>query len=256
VLAVQNAPVSVGDPPSTPRPLTARSVVLSTLLGYHPPELPVSALVRVGGLFGLAEGAIRVALGRMVADGDLVVSGRMYQLSERLVARQRRQDEACSPRTKAWRGAWETEIVTAPPRPLAERVALRRSMASLRLAELREGVWMRPANLVRERHATALEQCTFFLARPQDDPAELAGRLWDLDARAREAHRLREALDRVEGLVEGFMLTAEVLHHLLVDPVLPAELLPSDWPGTALRQRYAEFSVAYAEMLRAYSSQP
>jgi phenylacetic acid degradation operon negative regulatory protein len=255
VLAVQNAPVSVDDLPSTVRPLTARSVVLSTLLGYHPPELPVSALVRVGGLFGLAEGAVRVALGRMVADGDLIVSERTYRLAERLLARQRRQDEACSPRTKAWRGAWETEIVTAPPRPLAERVALRRSMAALRLAELREGVWMRPANLVRERHATALEQCSFFLARPQDDPTELAGRLWDLDAWAAEARRLQGALDRVEGLVAGFMITADVLHHLLADPMLPAELLPADWPGAALRRRYAEFSVSYAEGLRAYSSQ-
>ncbi|MDT4936583.1 MAG: phenylacetic acid degradation operon negative regulatory protein, partial [Pseudonocardiales bacterium] len=32
----------------TIQPLTARNVVLSTLLGYHPPELPISALVRVG----------------------------------------------------------------------------------------------------------------------------------------------------------------------------------------------------------------
>ena len=51
-------------------------------------------------LFGVAEGAVRVALGRMVADGELLVADRTYRLSERLVARQRRQDEACSPRTK------------------------------------------------------------------------------------------------------------------------------------------------------------
>lgn len=30
------------------RPLTARSVVLSTLLGLHPPRLPARHLVRVG----------------------------------------------------------------------------------------------------------------------------------------------------------------------------------------------------------------
>lgn len=233
--------------------MTARSVVLSTLLGYHPPQLPVSAIVRVGGLFGLAEGAIRVALGRMVADGDLLVSDRIYRLSERLVARQRRQDEACSPRTKAWRGAWEAEIVTAPPRPLADRVALRRSMAVLRLGELREGVWMRPANLVRERHATVLEQCSFFLARPQEDSAELARRLWDLDSWAMEARRLHEAVERSSGLVDGFLVTAEVLHHLRADPVLPPALLPEDWPGPALRERYAEFSVGYAQLLREYA---
>ncbi len=236
------------------RPLTARSVVLSTLLGYHPPELPVSTLIHVGALFGVAESAIRVALGRMVADGDLAARKGSYRLTERLVARQRRQDESVSPRTRAWRGNWETEIVTAPPRPLAERVALRRSMAGLRLAELREGVWLRPANLVRDRHATALEQCTFFLSRPQDDPRELAAGLWDLQAWAYEAHRLHRAIEASTDLVEGFLLTAEVLHHLLIDPVLPPELLPEDWPGQTLRASYATFSVSYAEGLREYGA--
>src|SRR6202022_2715301 len=50
--------------------LTARSVALSTLLGYHPPALPISALVKVGELFGIRHRAIRVALPRMVRDGD------------------------------------------------------------------------------------------------------------------------------------------------------------------------------------------
>lgn len=235
------------------RPLTARSVVLSTLLGYHPPVLPVGALLRVGALFGIGERAIRVALGRMVADGDLSVESGSYRLTARLVERQRRQDESYSPRTRAWRGAWEMEIVTAPPRPLAERVALRRSMAALRLAELREGVWMRPANLVRTRHATALEQCTFFTGRPPDDPRELARLLWDLDPWADEARRLHAEIERSTGLVEGFLATADVLHHLQLDPVLPPELLPVDWPGPMLRARYADFSVAYAELLRDYS---
>ena len=53
--------------------LTARSVALSTLLGYHPPALPISALVKVGELFGIADRATRVALTRMVKDGDVTV---------------------------------------------------------------------------------------------------------------------------------------------------------------------------------------
>src|SRR5216683_1962421 len=81
-------------------PLTARSVVLSTLLGYHPPELPVSALVRVGGLFGIAEKTVRVALTRMVADGDVAADSGVYRLTRRLVQRQEQQDEARSPRSK------------------------------------------------------------------------------------------------------------------------------------------------------------
>jgi len=234
------------------RALNARSVVLSTLLGYHPPALPPRALVRSGGLFGIAEGAIRVALGRMVADGDLIAADRTYRLTERLIARQRRQDEDCSPRTRKWRGDWEMEVVTAPPRPLADRVALRRSMADLRLAELRKGVWLRPANLIRDRHATALEQCTFFLARLQDDSEVFVRTLWDLDGWAADARGLCREIGKATGLVDGFLLATAVFQHLQFDPVLPRELLPAHWPGPDLREGWAEFSASYALRLREY----
>lgn len=234
-------------------PLTARSVILSTLLGYHPPELPVGALVRVGGLFGMADKAVRMALGRMVADGDLVAGGGTYRLTERLVTRQSRQEEAASPRTRRWRGDWEMAVVTAPPRPLAERVALRRSMVALRLAELREGVWARPANLVRPPVGPALDQCTFFEARPQDDAAVLARSLWDQAGWAADARRLGRELDRAGGLAEGFLVIAEVVRHLLLDPVLPPELLPEDWPGDDLRDRYRRFTTGYAGQLRIFA---
>ncbi len=53
------------------RPMSARSVVASVLLGSHPPELPVAALVHLCSRFGIAEGTTRVALSRMVAAGEL-----------------------------------------------------------------------------------------------------------------------------------------------------------------------------------------
>lgn len=234
------------------QPLTARSVVLSTLLGYHPPALPVSALVRVGALFGVADRAIRTALTRMVHDGELQSTDGVYQLNQRLLHRQARQDAACSPHTKRWNGTWEIAIVTSPPRPLADRVALRRSMAELRLAELREGVWTRPANLRRDRHAVVVEQCSFFDGR-YEDSSTLAQKLWDLSAWADEARRLFTVLDAVASLRDGFVVSAEVIRHLLVDPCLPPALVPDDWPGNELRQRYAGFNVSYAAQLREYS---
>ena len=54
-------------------PLTARSVLASALLGMDPPELPVSQLVRLTGLFGISENRARVALSRMVAAARLPV---------------------------------------------------------------------------------------------------------------------------------------------------------------------------------------
>jgi phenylacetic acid degradation operon negative regulatory protein len=236
----------------TIQPLTARSVVLSTLLGYHPPALRVSALIRIGALFGIADRSIRTAVSRMVSTGELHVSDGVYTLSQRLIDRQARQDESCSPTIKRWDGTWEIAIVTSPPRPLAERVALRKSMAQLRLAELREGVWTRPANLIRDPHDVVMEQCTAFRGH-YDDAPDLVHSLWDLSAWADNAHRLYADVDAATDLHAGFIVSAEVIRHLMLDPCLPPSLLPDDWPGNDLRERYGEFSITYAARLREYS---
>jgi phenylacetic acid degradation operon negative regulatory protein len=236
----------------TIQPLTARSVVLSALLGYHPPELPISALVRIGALFGIADRTIRTAVSRMVSNGDLDASNGVYSLTQRGIDRQARQDESLSPMTTEWDGSWEIAIVTSPPRPLAERVALRKSMGQLRFAELREGVWARPANLVRDHHDVVVDQCTVFRGQHDDAPA-LVRALWDLRAWALEARRLQAELAAANDLLAGFMAAAGVIRHLLLDPCLPPTLLPDDWPGDDLRARYAEFSVSYAARLREYS---
>jgi len=234
------------------QPMTARNIVLSTLLGYHPPELPISALVRVGALFGIAERAVRTAVSRMVSNGDLTASDSVYGLAPRLVERQAVQEASLSPTMSDWDGTWEIAIVTSPPRPLAERVALRKSMGHLRFAELREGVWTRPANLTRHHHGVIAEQCTVFRGRHDADTA-LVESLWDLDVWASEAHRLLGVIDPNSDLKSGFMASALVIRHLLVDPCLPPTLLPDDWPGDALRRRYAEFIATFAARLRDYS---
>jgi phenylacetic acid degradation operon negative regulatory protein len=239
------------------KPLTARSVVLSTLLGYHPPVLPVSALVRVGGLFDIAEGAVRAALSRLVAAGDLVTDDGTYQLTERLVRRQRRQDDSASPQSRPWAGDWEMAVVTTPARPQAERVALRKAMIDLRLAELREGVWLRPGNLVRQAdgpvEGTVAGQCTFFRCG-YPDSLGLSRQLWDLPAWAVAARGLHAELGATSDLKDGFMLIARVVRHLRLDPCLPPELLPPDWPAPSLRNRYTTYRDQFAQRLRDYSA--
>ncbi|MCT2593464.1 PaaX domain-containing protein, C- domain protein [Streptomyces sp. N2-109] len=246
----------------TLRPLTARSIVLSTLLGHHPPRLPVRALVRVGELFSVAEGTIRVALSRMVAAGDLEQRDGMYGLTARLLERQARQDDSRSPRTREWDGSWEIAVVTVDRRAAGERAALRQAMARLRLAELREGSWLRPANLDRPQLPVVREQCTRLTGAPDGDPAALAALLWDLDGWARRARSLEAALERVRarvrsddtGLAGQFTVSAAVLRQLLTDPVLPDALLPPDWPGSRLRSSYDASERELHEVLRAYVS--
>lgn len=236
------------------RPLTARSIVLSTLLGHHPPQLPVRALVRFGELFGVAEGTVRVALSRMVTAGDLEQRDGAYALTARLLDRQARQDDSRSPRTRPWAGSWEIALVTAERRPAAERAALRQIMRSLRLAELREGTWLRPANLDRPFPPVVRAQCTLLTGTPEGDPATLAATLWDLDGWARRSRALATALDGATGLPEGFTIAAAVVRQLVADPVLPEPLLPPDWPGAGLRSRYGAFERELRDVLRQYGT--
>jgi phenylacetic acid degradation operon negative regulatory protein len=236
------------------RPLTARSVVLSTLLGLHPPRLNARHFVRVGELFGIAEGTIRVALSRMVASGDLVQADGGYELPERLRHRQARQDESRFPLTRPWDGTWEIAVITTDRRPAAERAALRQAMSALRLAELREGTWLRPANLARctGRPQIVERQCTFLSGRPEGPAADLAASLWDLDGWASTARELHAAVGRAGTLADQFTVSAAVRRHLLRDPLLPSPLLPGGWPGPALREHYERFEVEFERVLSAH----
>ena len=86
------------------------------------------------------------------------------------------------------------------------------------------------------------------------DPAALAATVFDLAGWARRAEQLCRELDavRLDGpraLAEGFERDAEVLRHLQRDPLVPRELLPADWPGAALRERFDAFDAAYRDLL-------
>ncbi|WP_189712128.1 PaaX family transcriptional regulator C-terminal domain-containing protein [Streptomyces phaeofaciens] len=223
------------------RPLSARSVVLSLLLGTHPPELPAKDLVRGVEPFGVGGSTVRAALSRMVAAGDLRRTAGVYRLSDRLLERQRRQDDAMSPDTRAWDGDWQMAVITATGRGPAERAELRARLTALRLAELREGVWLRPANLGRPWPGGLDDVVRHFTARPDRPARALAADLWPLDAWADTARALLAHAERAHRPADRFTAVAAVVRHLLADPVLPPALLPTDWPGPALRAAYEEY---------------
>ena len=242
-----NAPLPPAD--LEPRPLSARSVVLSLLLGVHPPELPVRDLVSAMEPFGIAGSTLRAALSRMAAAGDLHRVDGVYRLSERLLERQRRQDDAVHPRTRDWDGTWETVVVTATGRGPAERAELRAELSGLRLAELREGVWLRPANLRRPWPGHLTELTQRFAARPEQAPRALAASLWPLDDWAHTADTLLAHVVRLEEPADRFATFAAVVRHLVTDPVLPDELLPGAWPAPALRVAYTDYQREVTEAL-------
>jgi phenylacetic acid degradation operon negative regulatory protein len=246
------------DAASPGRPLTARSVMASALLGMDPPELPVAQLVRLTGLFGISENRARVALSRMVAAGEATSDGAgRYRLVGHLVARQTRQTASRAGVTTGYDGSWWLAVVTTSGSAAEVRGARRRVLTYARLAELREGVWMRPANVVVPLPDSLDGDVELMTAVPADGEI-LAGRLWDLAGWARQADELLAALDAlapdgVEALAPGFELSAAVLRHLQADPLLPEPLEPTGWPGARLRTVYDEWDAHYRATLRSWS---
>jgi phenylacetic acid degradation operon negative regulatory protein len=232
-------------------PLPARSVLLSVLLGSHPPRLPVRTLVGTAELFGISEGTARVALSRLTSDGDVVGDSGTYGLSPRHLERQRDQDTSLRPATRPWRGAWEMAVIL-PDSP-ASGGELRRRLERRRLAELRPGVFARPDNLVplRATGAAPPSGLVEWTARPAFDPAELAARLWDLEGWAQGAEELMQELAGATGPADRLSTAAAMVRHIRTDPVLPNQLLPARWPGRRLRRVYDDYRAELGALISA-----
>lgn len=253
---------SIRDTPR--RPLTARSVIASTLLGVDPPRLPAQALVRSGELFGLREGATRTALSRMAANGEVVADDAHYALAGDLLDRHARQQSARSRQTSTWDGTWIAAIVTAERRSAQDRAAFRDAAGRLKLAEIREGLWMRPDNRGGDAppaaHAVVDAQAAWLRGARPDQPEALVGAFgidgWASDAEGLigELERWQPALDdrRTDVLGETFVIAADVLRHLVADPELPDALAPEDWPAARLRERFDRFDHAFKETWRTW----
>jgi len=218
--------------------LSARSVALSVLLGVPQGRLSVRDILATGEMCDVAPATMRVALSRLVSAGELAVIDGVYALSPAHLARQQAQQHALEPSTRAWDGSWETAVIIETGRDAADRARLRTDLATARLAELREGVWMRPANLVRpsiiDPHVTTL------ISRPSD-PELIVRQLWDLTGWAGTGRAILAAADTDQLDGARFAAAAALIRHLRSDPVLPPELQPSDWPADAMRQAYAHY---------------
>lgn len=255
------------------KPLTARSVLASALLGSDPPELPVAQLLHLVGLFGINENRARVALSRMVASGEATTAGDgRYRLAGHLLDRQSRQIASRAGHTRPWTGDWSLVVVMTSGSSAEVRARRRRALAFARLGELRDGTWLRPDNVDVALPDDVVGDVLRLTGRLSDgrlpdgglpddrlpDDRELADRLWDLDGWARRADELAAGLaGRPPGgrddLAPGFELSAAVLRHFQADPLLPADLLPPDWPGGRLRRAYDDWDHRYRDVLAAWS---
>jgi phenylacetic acid degradation operon negative regulatory protein len=233
--------------------LSARSVIASLLLGMRPPRLAGHRLVRACERFGFTANATRVALSRMVAAGELDLRDGAYALRGALLDRHQRQEAGRRPAVRPWDGTWVLAVIGAAggARPAGQRSAVRRSLAAARLAEWREGVWIRPDNLVGAR--PGIDECLWIAGGRPDDPVPTDA-LWDLGGWVRRARALIAGMADVAPSATApepsFRLAAAVVRHLRDDPLLPPELLPDGWPGADLRVAYDGYEAAFQAALR------
>ena len=244
------------------RPLTARSVIASLLLGRRPPRATASLLVRWCALFGISESAARVTLTRMARAGELRADDATYELAGRVRERQSEQEFALAPDVRSWDGRWRFAIAPAGARAAAERVALRRALERMRLRPSRDGVWVRPDNLVLDvGDVGEAAGCTWWRAVP-DDAAQAAA-LAELFSPVEFQARTRALLDALvhatarlpaqDALADAFVAGAAVAQHLRRDPLLPDELLPARWDAGALRDAYRAYLATFGPAVAAWT---
>ncbi|MFI6645230.1 PaaX family transcriptional regulator C-terminal domain-containing protein [Streptomyces sp. NPDC050504] len=239
---------------------TPRSLIV-TLYGAYgrasgDPSVPVAELIRLLGAVGVDAPAVRSSVSRLKRRGLLVAERTAggaagYALSES--ARQvlddgdRRIYGRAAPRLS---DGWVLAVFSVPEAERHKRHQLRSQLARLGYGTAAPGVWIAPAHLEEETRHTlrrlALDPYVELFRGEHRGFTATPGavaRWWDLDAIA-ALHA--EFLARHEPVLAGwtgrsgepreayrdYLLALDAWRHVpYVDPGLPAELLPPDWPG-------------------------
>ncbi|GAA3666101.1 PaaX family transcriptional regulator C-terminal domain-containing protein [Arthrobacter ginkgonis] len=249
-----------------PRPHTGKDSqhILVSLLGdywYARSEpLPSAALVSLLAEFGANEMASRQAMRRLTAAGLLTQSkqGRttFYGIPSPIVQDQlQRLDRAIKfgADFTDWDGQWTVVSYSIPETERDTRRHLRNGLKALHFGVLQDGMWISPRNLEAEALALLDE---LHVGRGHVMRARWRGRLetpdalaqaFDLESLAaayedfiaRHQETLRQvttaAVEPSQALIRRTMLTSEWLAFRSIDPELPAELLPPNWPRPRAR---------------------
>lgn len=219
----------------------------------------IGSLIRVMADFGISERLVRTSVFRLTRDGWLAVrqTGRRsdYSLTEEgarrfLQATQRIYGE---PR-QTWSGDWCLVLLAGLDAERKE--ALRKELSWLGFGAISASVLAHPAPDIAELEAVVnrpgvgqklvVMRSRTLAARDEDAMRELAQKSWNLeqiDAQYAEfVNRFRpvwKAVDKSSGIEPRLafqirtLLIQEYRNVLLRDPLMPAELLPSDWHGTS-----------------------
>lgn len=228
---------------------SAKGLTLDLLSSLRGAAMPVSALVAAAKLFRIDENALRVAIARLLASGQIARDERgQYRLGAAAHAIDRRVLgwRAAELRIGRWPGGWW--LVRAGTLPAARSRGRRereRALALLGFAELAPGLALRPDNLRAELGELRAElqelglerDALLALVRELDADSEVRARsLWKRDTLARCYARSRAELEASEArlallpeeraMVESSLLGGRVIRELVLDPLLPEPLAP------------------------------
>src|SRR3954463_10065793 len=192
-------------------------------------------------------GVVRTAISRLAADGWLERNKVGRNSFYRLAAKGRQTFDAATrhiydPPLSDWTGRFELLLIGNGEDRGASRDALKNAGFGSPLP----GVWVAPSGVpVPEEAANAIR---LEVSAEDDSGRRLLSESWPLDRTAdaylkfmKTFEPLRGWIGRGERLTDADAFTARILliHHyrrvVLRDPLLPAPLLPRDWPGGAAR---------------------
>ncbi|KOX19212.1 PaaX family transcriptional regulator [Saccharothrix sp. NRRL B-16348] len=235
--------------------------------------LPTASIVALLGEFGVTAGAARTAISRLARRGVLEGSRRGRHSSYRLTGPAAGDLSsggisiagfAAGP--DSWDGSWTAFVFTMPKEEKSRRSSLRAQLRWRGYAPLYDGVWVSPHPMKEHDHAELVAATpgatTAFRARhlrfasgTTRDPIEA----WDITAIAAEyetfVRRWTPLLPRIraDDITGAAAVRArtEVMDTYrrfpALDPLLPLELLPPDWPRTRARETFVAVYDGLAE---------
>ncbi|MFD7326236.1 PaaX family transcriptional regulator C-terminal domain-containing protein [Streptomyces sp. NPDC059875] len=259
---------------------TPRSLIVSLYGAYGrglaPGEepVPVAELIRLLAVLGVDAPSVRSSVSRLKRRGLLLPrrtadGAAGYALSDDARQLLDDGDRRIYTRTEPkLSDGWVLAVFTVPEAERHKRHLLRSRLARLGFGTAAPGVWIAPARLYEEtRHTLERLELSSYVDLFRGEhlgyaaTAEAVARWWDLPSIAKlheeflAAHEpvlrswtaSRASPGSAEDAYRDYLFALDSWRRLpYADPVLPAELLPQDWPGA----RSAEVFAALHERLR------
>jgi phenylacetic acid degradation operon negative regulatory protein len=159
---------------------------------------------------------------------------------------------------KTWDGRWLVLLARVPERNRNLRYRMSVGLSWAGFGSLGQGTWLSPWTCREERAVQLLDDlgvnATSFVAElgQLGSGTDLATQAWDLPVlQARYEGFLSDTTGLVGGVPDGASAVADLValvhrwrHFPFLDPDLPAELLPADWPAPDAVRRFADLRAA------------